>query len=117
MPGDGQIDEPRAQFRAMTEGTHARQAERDVSVAFAEAMGRSEASDDGARWQAMAEAAGQLAPTLQEAVRAWAGAQDTRQASDTTAEDILQTLDGMPPEEVRRVVSAILAHQAAQGGE
>jgi hypothetical protein len=88
------------------------ESERELAVVLAQMHGAAEAGDEGARWQAMADAAQHLSPVLRTAVQAWMASQGASagpEPEDMDAEDLADVLRRASPEAREAVVRSILA--------
>jgi hypothetical protein len=92
-----------------------RSAELEAKVLMAQLVGRAEAGDDGARWEAVAQSAQHFAPVAAEAINAWKASMGVgAPAAPTTAEQGLEAFRSWPQAARDAVIRGILEELAAE---
>lgn len=94
--------------------TQARANELNAVATMAEAIGYASAGDENSKAAAMAEAAGAVAPVLQEAVAAWRASLEKGGAPPQTYEDFTAVWNAMPDDVKARVMRELAAAAQAQ---
>lgn len=102
----------RITVRSIGYAENARKDELDAKIAMAQLIGAAEAGDENARWQAMSEAAGSLAPVLSQAVAAWRDSVAGGGVVSTphTAEEAVSAFNSWPEEAKAALVAALKEH-------
>jgi hypothetical protein len=104
----------RITVRALTFAENSRADEMQAKVLMAQLVGRAEAGDENARWEAGAQAAQSLAPVLSEAVAAWRASIQTSSAAPQDGQSAINAFNSWPQAAKDALIGAIKEALAAE---